>query len=67
MRTTHSRKEVLQLQYTVFFRRTPDTPNPRKEINSINSLTLLTLPVELNRRQMQALVDLGLQANYLSA
>jgi hypothetical protein len=67
VRTTHSRKEVLQLQYTVFFRQTPNTPNPRKEINSINSSTLLMLPVKLNRRQMQALVDSGLQANYLSA
>jgi hypothetical protein len=67
VRTTYSRKEVLRLRYTVFFRRTPNTPNPRKEINSINSLTLLTLLVKLNGRRMQALVDLGLQANYLSA
>ena len=67
MRTTHSRKKVLQVRHAVFFRRTPDTPNPRKEINSINSSTLLTLPVELNRRRMQALVDSGSQANYLSA
>ena len=67
VQTTHSRKEVLQVQHAVFFRQTPNTPNPRKEINSINSLTLLTLPVKLNGRRMQALVDSGSQANYLSA
>ena len=67
MRTTHSRKEVLRVRHAVFFRRTPDTPNPGKEINSINSSTLLTLPVKLNGRRMQALVDSGSQANYLSA
>ena len=67
VRTTHSRKRVLRLRHTVFFRRTPDTPNPGKEINSINSSTLLMLPVELNGKRMQALVDSGSQANYLSA
>ena len=67
MRTTHSRKKVLQVQHAVFFRRTPKTLRTRKEINSINPLTLLTLLVELNRKQMQALVDSGSQANYLSA
>ena len=67
MRITHYRKKVLQLQHAVFFRQTPDTPRTRKEINSINSLTLLMLLVELNGKRMQALVDSGSQANYLSA
>ena len=67
MRTAHCRKRILRLQRAVFFRRTPETPRTGKEINSINPSTLLTLPVKLNGRRMQALVDSGSQANYLSA
>ena len=37
-----------------------NTPNLRKEINSINFLTLFILLVELNRKQIQVLVDLRL-------
>ena len=66
LRPTSDRKRFPRIR-KVFFRPALQTIGTGKEINSLNSSNLLKLSVELNGKRMQALVDSGADANYISA
>ena len=60
LRHTCLSQRILQIPSKVFFRPAPRELEPSREINAVNPLGLIKLIVELNRKRIQALVDLGL-------
>ena len=68
LRQARSGKRLLRISTTrVFFRPTTGQKGPSREINVLEPLGLIKLQTKLNGTRMQALVDSGSQANYVSA